>query len=514
MISFEEYTRFDGIGLAEAIKNGEVPAREVLETAVEISRKLNPHLGAIITWMEDEAERWLKKLLEGRSEEGSRLDRENMPFFCVPTLLKDMEQAYPGVPMTDGSKLLRDFIPTYEGEFVKRTREKGGFIIFGKTNTSEFGLVAYTEPDGFPACRNPWDLELTPGGSSGGSASAVAAGMVPVASASDGGGSIRIPACYTGLFGLKPSRGRTPAGPMMGELWQGFALNFFLTKSVRDSAYLLDVVSGPETSSPFRIESPPEPYSKIFMKEPKKLRVAFSTKPPVGEKVDDIYVRAVEFAVRWFEELGFDVREDAPEISGDDILDVFLTMYYGETAALIKMLREIFGDRVFEEVEAQTLSLYSIGESFTAGDYVRSTWKRYMITRVLNEFFERYDIFITPTVARTPAKIGELKPDELTNFFMRLSARLKLGGVIRKLPIYRELVIANFGRTPFTQLANMTGVPAASVPVFLDGEKIPSAFQIIAPFGREDIILQVARMWEEAHPWIQNFPPPEIKKII
>jgi amidase len=293
MLKEEEYVKFSSVQIINLIKRGEIRPSEILETAIEVSRKLNPDLNAVILWIEDRVKEDLKNLEKSDIKEKGKL-------YGVPLLLKDLRQHYPGVKSTDGSKILKDFIPDYESEFVARIRKNGG-LIFGKTNTSEFGFLGYTEPDLFGPTRNPWNLELTPGGSSGGSASAVASCMVPVASGSDGGGSIRIPACYTGLIGLKPSRGRTPAGPPHGEIWQGFGVNFFFARTTEDVALLLDAESGYSLTSPFKIEPPTERYSEVYKMEPKKLKVAFTTRSPIGTPVDKFYKDAVLKAARELE---------------------------------------------------------------------------------------------------------------------------------------------------------------------------------------------------------------------
>jgi amidase len=509
MLKEEEYVKFSSVQIINLIKRGEIRPSEILETAIEVSRKLNPDLNAVILWIEDGVKEDLKNLERSDIKEKGKL-------YGVPLLLKDLRQHYPGVKSTDGSKILKDFISDYESEFVARIRKNGG-LIFGKTNTSEFGFLGYTEPDLFGPTRNPWNLELTPGGSSGGSASAVASCMVPVASGSDGGGSIRIPACYTGLIGLKPSRGRTPAGPPHGEIWQGFGVNFFFARTTEDVALLLDAESGYSLTSPFKIEPPTERYSEVYKMEPKRLKVAFTTRSPIDTPVDKFYKDAVLKAAREFEKIGLYVEEREPEGWGWDIFHVFLSMYYGEANAILKELKEKYGKRVFSEVEATTLSLFALGELRSSGDYILSTWKRYELIYKLNLFFEKYDVFLTPTCAFLPAKIGELKPPKIQEEFLRISVRLGLFKLMDKVKVFRnilkQLEIKNFQRTPFTQYANITGVPAISLPIWLDEKaEIPSGIQIIAPFGREDLLLQISNLWENIEKWGNRFPPPYTKQ--
>ena len=246
---FVEYDQYDGLGLAKLVREKKVSPAELCEEAISRIEKFNPAVNAVVTPMFDIGRTVAKKELPAG------------PFAGVPFLLKDLVSSYAGVRLTSGSRAYKDYIPDYDSELVKRFK-KTGLITLGKTNTPEFGLMGITEPDLFGPTRNPWNVERTPGGSSGGSAAAVASGMVPLASGGDGGGSIRIPSCYCGLFGFKPSRGRIPTGPKYGELWQGAALEHVLTRSVRDSASMLDAVCGADAGAPYIVKTPETPYSE------------------------------------------------------------------------------------------------------------------------------------------------------------------------------------------------------------------------------------------------------------
>lgn len=500
MISPYEYISWDGVAIRDLLNTGQLTAREIYETALSLARILNPHLNAIVTWMEDLAERRLLTSLQG-------------PFAGVPTLLKDLDQPLSGARMTGGSRVLKYFVPDFTSEFVERMNA-AGMVIFGKTNVPEFGLLAYTEPELFGPCRNPWDLERTPGGSSGGSAAAVAAGIVPFASASDGGGSIRIPAAYTGLVGLKPSRGRTPTGPHMGELWQGFAVNFFLTRTVRDAATLLDLMAPPELGAPFRIPSPVEPYSQSLHRDPPPLKIALCERSPLGTPVAAEYRSAIAAAGGILESLGHCVEEVDPAIPGDLLMEVFLTMYYGEVSATIRFLMDQYGSRVVREIEPITASLFAIGESLKAGEFIKTMYGRNFLTRKIAAFLHRYDLLVTPTVAVLPPFVGELAPRGLVPFVMRGIAYTHLGGWLRRLSFFKSLSRENFMRTPFTQIANIAGIPALSLPLFLPDLPLPLGIQFLADFGREEILLQIGRQWEEAQPWAHRYPPPPIRKIL
>jgi amidase len=500
MITWQDYVTWDGVEIAQKIQKGEVSEKEVLETALTLARTINPPLNAIVTWIEPDS-----PLARDLNSQG--------PLRGIPTFLKDLDQPLAGVPMTCGSKLLRKSIPERDSEFVRRIKG-AGMVILGKTNVPEFGLLAYTEPEIFGPARNPWDLERTPGGSSGGSAVVVASGIVPLASASDGGGSIRIPSGYTGLIGLKVSRGRTPTGPDVGEPWQGFAVNFFLTRTIRDTAVLLDLMAEPETGAPFQIPPPKEPYSRVYQTPPSPLRIAITTKSPLGTAVDPDVERGVRSAGRILEELGHRVEEMDPGISGDMLMDVFLTMYYGEVSATVRTLKETYGATVLKEIEPITATLYAVGESLKAGEFVRKLSFRNELTRRIGSFLERYDLFVTPTVAVLPPRIGELTPKGVLPFAMRFSAYWKLGGLLRRLPFFDTLSRENFRRTPFTQIANIAGIPALSLPFFLPDLHLPIGIQFLAGFGREDLLLQIGHQWEQAHPFFHRFPPPPIRRIL
>src|SRR5690606_26921562 len=268
-MNYQEYLRYDGLGLAELVAKKEIQASELLNTALERSHQVNPELNAIIIPMHDYAMKRTQSPLSG-------------PFAGVPFLVKDLFQEYAGYPTSYGCEGFKriGYVADINAEIVNRW-EKSGIVTFGRTNTPEFGIKGITEPDAWGSCKNPWNLSHNSGGSSGGSASAVAAGIVPIAGAGDGGGSIRIPASYCGLFGLKPSRGRTPWGPQMSEAMHGAAIQHVLTKTVRDSAAMLDATHGEDHHSMFKIERPQEHYLDTIQQPPKKLRIAFNTKSPI-----------------------------------------------------------------------------------------------------------------------------------------------------------------------------------------------------------------------------------------
>lgn len=291
MKSFVEYDQFDGIGLAKIIREKQISAVEVIEEAIRRAEELNPKLNAIITPMYDFAREAVKRI------------PPDALFYGVPFVLKDVHHALKGTPMRSGSELLKGFVPDYDAEIVKRF-QNAGLVILGKTNTPEFKLVYFTEPEAFGPTRNPWNLDCSPGGSSGGSAAAVAARIVPLGSATDEGGSIRVPASYCGLFGLKPSRGRNPVGPDFDLEWDGISTSHVITRTVRDSAAILDAVSGPERGAPYTIIPPERSFAKEIDLEPAPLRICFHTRPAYGRKVHPECIKAVEKACRLLESMG------------------------------------------------------------------------------------------------------------------------------------------------------------------------------------------------------------------
>ncbi|WP_339149313.1 MULTISPECIES: amidase family protein [unclassified Sutcliffiella] len=310
-----EYKSYDGLGLAELVQKKEVKPIELLEMAISEIETQNPQLNAVIHTMYEQAR--------------VASEKTNGQFAGVPILLKDIGQEVKGEPKTLGSRALEKYRAKTDSEYVKRLR-KSGFLFLGQTNVPEFGLMAITEPVVYGPARNPWKLSHTPGGSSGGSAAAVASGMVPIAGANDGGGSIRIPAAYCGLFGLKPTRGRTPVGPQFGRFWQGAAVEHVVTKTVRDSAAVLDKLKGDEKGAAFSTSTYEGSYlEKLQHPLEKKLRIAFSTKSPIGTEVHSDCVEAVGKTLKYLEALGHTVEEVEAPVEGRKIANSYLSLYFG-----------------------------------------------------------------------------------------------------------------------------------------------------------------------------------------
>lgn len=495
MGSFPEYDQYDALGLTELVRQKQVTPAELCEAAVERIESLNPRLNAVVTPMFE----------QGRTAAAGPLP--DGPFCGVPLLIKDLHYAYAGVPMSAGCKALRNFIPDRDNELVMRIK-RAGAVILGKTNTPEFGLMGVTEPELFGPCRNPWNPACTPGGSSGGSAAGVAAGMVPMATGGDGGGSIRIPAAYCGLFGLKPSRGRNPTGPNHGSLWLGAVQNHVLTRSVRDSAAMLDAIQGADRGAPYEIRPPKGAYLEAAANEPRRLKIAFNTDSPLGTPVHSDCVKSVEDAAQLLESLGHQVEAARPELDGLALAKSYLAMYFGEVAADIDALAPVLKRKAGpKDVEFTTYTLGLLGRSFSSGDLVAALRKWDLAAREMGRFFRSYDLYLTPTTAQPAAKIGELIPAGLEAILMKTINALGLGGLLKRTGIVDSLAVKSLARTPFTQLANLCGLPAMSVPLFWTADKMPLGAQFIAPFGDEATLFQLAGQLERVRPWFGQRPP-------
>jgi len=494
MGAFPEYDRYDALGLAELVKKGQVSAADLVEEAISRIEAANPKINAVIHRMYEKA-----RGLAANPPTGG-------PFPGVPFLLKDLLTACAGEPLTMGCKGLRGYVPDMDSELMRRYRATG-LIVLGKTNTPEFGLVAVTEPELFGPTRNPWDLARTPGGSSGGSAAAVASGMVPMASGGDGGGSIRIPSAYCGLFGLKPSRGRTPTGPYYGEIWQGAAVEHVLTRSVRDSAAMLDATCAPEAGSPYTIPGPERPYLDEAGCDPNRLVIAFSTRSPLGTPVDPECIEAVHITARLLEDLGHRVEEAAPDIDGIALARSYFTMYYGEVASDIAQMGQLLGRKpTRSDVEAPTWLLGLIGRATSSAEFVLALRQWNVFSRQMARFHERYDLYLTPTTASLPVAIGELAPKPAEAAAMRVVNALGLGRLVKALGIAEKIAFENLSKTPFTQLANLTGQPAMSVPLHWSRDGLPVGVHFIGRFADEATLFRLAGQLEKARPWFERRP--------
>lgn len=495
MSTFKEYDRYDGLGLAELVNKKEVSSDELCETAIQRIETLNPEINAVVTPMYDLARQSIKDNLP------------KGPFTGVPFLLKDLLAAYAGVRLTNGSRAYKDYIPTQDSELVRRYKQ-AGLVILGKTNCPEFGLLGYTEPELHGPTRNPWNTNHTPGGSSGGSAAAVASGMVPIASGGDGGGSIRIPASCCGLFGIKPTRGRIPTGPNYGEIWQGAVCEHIISRSVRDSAAMLDANQGADSGAPYIIPDPELPYLQEMEKDPGSLTIAFNTISPLGTPVDPECIKAVEDTAKMLEKMGHKIVEDKPEINGKALAKSYMALYFGEIAADIAEMESVLGRKARPaDVETLTWTMGMLGRTFTAGDFVKEMREWGIASRAMGTFHKKYDLYMTPTLAHPPSKIGELLPKPADIFLMKVINALKLGKLIKMSGRVDQMAIESLTKTPFTQLANFTGQPAMSVPLHWTSKGLPCGIQFVGRFADEATLFRIAGQLEKEKPWIGKRAP-------
>lgn len=494
MSGFKEYRKYDALGLAELVRKRKVKTSELIEEAISRIEKLNPLLNAVICKMYDTA----RTVNDRKPPTGI--------FGGVPFLVKDIVHQVSGVPYTMASRSLKDYIPAADSEVIKRYRA-AGMLILGKTNLPEFGLMSYTEPLLFGPCRNPWDTQRTSGGSSGGSASAVASGMVPMAAGTDGGGSIRIPAAHCGLFGMKPSRGRTPTGPAFGEVWQGAAIEGVLSRSVRDSAAALDILAVPDPGAPYIIQPPSLPYLAEITKKPGKLKIAFSTRSMLDSDVHPECIHAVEEAADLCVRLGHNVERNEPDLDGKAIAFSFLMLYLGEIAADIEMTAKLTGKKPRrDDFEPVTWCLGLLGRTYSAGDFVREKRLWNTVARSFSSFFEKYDMYLTPVTAYPPLKIGELQLKSYEKAMVRIINTLGLGKSVKASGMVSKLSRATFEKYPFTQVANITGLPAMSVPLHWTPEGLPCGVQFIGRFGDEAKLFRLAAQLEKSRPWFDHWP--------
>ncbi len=494
MGDFAEYENYDATGLAGLVRDKEISAQELCREAAERIDRLNPKINAVVTRMDEQAGRAVSDL------------PSDAPFAGVPFLLKDLMANYAGVPTSYGNRHLKNVVVDHDSELVIRFK-KSGLLILGKTNTPEFGLTGVTEPEVFGPCKNPWNTDHSPGGSSGGSAAAVAAGIVPMASGGDGGGSIRIPASCCGLFGLKPSRGRNPTGPDFGRVWQGAVQEHVITRSVRDSAAMLDMTNGADTGAPYEIKSPERAYTDEVQTSPGSLKIAFSTRSPLGTQVHSDCINAVEQTARLLEDLGHHVEEAETGVDGLALAKSYMTLYFGEVGADIRELEAVLGRKARpSDVEPLTWMLGMLGRSFSASHFVEAMRQWDKAARVMGGFFEKYDFYLCPTIAVPPPKIGELAMASGEAAMVKAVNTLRLGGLLKISGVVDQMAEKSLSKMPFTQLANQCGLPAMSVPLHLNEQNLPIGVQFVARFGDEAGLFRLAGQLEQAKPWFDRRP--------
>ncbi|MFI4935083.1 MAG: amidase [Caulobacterales bacterium] len=468
----DEYQKHDAVSLAALIARKEVTAAEVLEAALARMEEVNPKVNAVTLDLSQRA----------RAEAAAGAPAG--PLSGVPFLLKDLGPTLAGTATTSSCKLYLD-IAQSDSPLTQAYRE-AGLVIFGKTNTPELGLEPVTEPVMFGPSRNPWDLSRTPGGSSGGASAAVAAGIVPAAHASDGGGSIRTPASCCGLFGLKPTKGRVSYAPK-NEGWGGFSVNHAVTNTVRDSAVLLDIASPPQPGDPYWAPPPERPFAEEVGREPGRLRIAFTTAAFASDRLDPECAKAVEDAARLCERLGHHVEE--AQLPGDIAAAGAAAgqVIAASTAADLDAIAERLGREITpDDVEMITYANYQRGRTIGGSAYVRALRVAHAFGRTVAEFFGRYDILISSTLGSPPIPIGALhgEPLDVRGYAQRL-----------------------FAFMPNTQVFNITGQPAMTVPLAWSQDGLPIGVQFAARVAEEGLLLRLAGQLEAAQPWAGRRAP-------
>ncbi len=474
MIAFKEYPEYDAMGLADLIARKQVTAVEVLDAAIAVIEDLNPRLNAIIHTMYDEARKTISAGLPDTMVAG------------VPYALKDIGMFYTGVPTRCGSRLFNDFILDHDSTLVERLR-RAGVVILGKTNIPDFALTIATEPRLFGPTENPWKSGYSCAGSSGGSVAAVAARMLPAAHAGDGGGSIRVPAAHCGLVGFKPTRARNPYGPDLGEGWSGVGVDHAVTRTVRDTAALLDVTHGPAPGDPYYAPEPPRPFIDEVGMEPGCLRIAFTVDAPNGVPVHDECKAAARNAAQLCTELGHNVEEAAFNFDMATMVWAYRVMIASNMHNVIEArLQQLGRDLQDDDLEQITRLRTEEYQRFTGADYARATQLFHTIGRQMGAFFEKYDILLTPTAAQPPLPLGVID----------------MGG--DNLDVFDD---ALFGHAPFTAHFNVSGNPAISLPSHWSKEGLPVGVHFGGRFGKDGTLIRLAAQIEKARPWQDRRPP-------
>lgn len=491
----DELISLDAIALGELVRRKEVKPTELLEMTIQRIEKINPKLNAVIHKMYDQAREtaanWDTQVHKGKAEG---------VFFCgVPFLLKDLVAEYKGAPFHEGSRSVKGYVSKIDTELVKR-QKAAGLVIVGKTNTPEFGAAPTTEPILYGPTHNPWDPSLTPGGSSGGSAAAVAAGIVPMAHGNDGGGSIRIPASCCGLFGLKPTRGRNPLGPFFGDIGSGIVHEHGLTRTVRDSAALLDATSGPDLGDPYYAPPMERPFWEEVGRDPGRLKIGLLTQVPAGWYEKRQFHPDCEAAVKDAAQLCENLGHIVEEIDSNQLSHPTMPLLYGHIFSCylghaVAYWEKELGKRIGQEdLEPITWSRYQSGLGKSGGDYLVTIEEVQRFSRKIARWYQEgsYDLLLSPTMCIPPAKLGifQSTPENPMQF---LEVALPFLAI--------------------TRVQNLTGQPAMSIPLFWNKENIPIGVQFACRFGEEATLFRLAAQLEQARPWKDRTPPIHCRKI-
>ena len=486
-----DYMQNDAMGLAALVENGAVSPGELLECAIDRAEAMNPGLNAIIHTFYQRARVTAAGPLPGG------------PFRGVPFLLKDLSDNYAGEPMCMGSRGVRK-VPTDHSELVNRFLASG-VVPFGKTNTPELGLTITTEPKSSGPAHNPWRAGISTGGSSGGSAAAVAAGIVPIASASDGGGSIRYPSACCGVFGLKPSRGLNPVGPEVGEGWDGAVACHIISRSVRDSAAMLDATAGPEVGAPYRVLKAPGSYVTASQTDPKSLRIAFSKRPLTDATLHAEAVKGLELTVKRLEDLGHQVEEADPGIDTDAFWRDFFVVVCAHVAGTTHILKKELGRKACDMLEPTTQNMAMLGRSLSACDLVLAKQGWHAAQLAMGRFLTHHDLLLTPTIIGPPDAHGVLVPSPLEESLLKIGSSLPTGRLLMKLGAVKHFAAPTLSRMAFTALGNVTGLPSVSMPLHWTDDGLPLGMLFTGRMCDETTLFQLAGQIERAYPWAHRY---------
>lgn len=496
-MDFATYRRHDATSLAAEVASGRISAESLLDLALQRLAEVQPQLNPVCRLMETEARAQLARGIG------------TGPLAGVPCLIKDVAQDYADVPTSWGSRALASLPPPRAHAHVVHRLLDAGLVIFGKTNAPELGLKGVTDPLAFGRSSNPWDITRTPGGSSGGSAAAVAADVVPMAAGNDGGGSIRIPAACCGLVGLKPSRGRISVGPNAGEVWFGACSEGVISRSVRDTALALDVLSGPEPGDPVALPAPATPFADQMRNPPRRLRIAWCADSPIGEPVHDEARLAVERSVSLLKQLGHIVEPARPDIEGRALATSFLHIYFGQVPATLS--RAVTAGASESGFEPLTRLIAALGRATSAERLTTELLRWNDYARALAALHARYDLYLTPTLASPPVLHGTGDPPPLQIAVLNALRASGLLGLLKRAGlldgVVQQMATDSLRHVPFTQLANLTGTPAISLPLHWTSDGLPLGVQFVAAPGDDGLLLQLAAELEAAQPWFSRLPP-------
>ena len=471
-MKLSEYIRQDGLGLADLVHRREVTGTEVLDCARRMLEAVDPQINAVVeTYPEP---------LEGSADPAA-------PFSGVPFVIKDLVLHAAGQRVEMGSRLAKGFSFQHDTDLMARFR-KAGLRTVARTTSPELGFSPTTETVANGPTRNPWDTARMAGGSSGGSCAAVAAGIVPLGHANDGGGSIRIPASCCGLVGLKPTRARTPIGPDAAEGLNGMGIEFAVTRTVRDCAALLDAVQGAGLGDPYVAPAPPCSYVEAMNRRPTPLRVALMSTAWGKHKTDPEVLEGLAATARQCEALGHTLTEAVPPLDWDEFVRNCMAYWTANLAVWIDELASALARPIdASTLEAATLACYRHGKSLKATDLLHAMEVANRISRTFAAFFQQYDVLLTPTLPQPPATLGTINAND---------ASLDAEGWTRR----------TFAFTPFTPVFNMTGQPAISLPLARTGAGLPIGMQFVGHFGAEDVLINLAAQLESSMPWPRVAP--------